>query len=119
MNLHPSCNRSFHFPPFPPCDRSNFSLRPVWYRGHRQDLGQRNDFEPWQHTPRAPPAPLPPAVSPMSEFHASDHTSDTEMEADRQSLCEVPRGLVIGEVNEMFVCGICDGLLREPRQAEF
>ena len=79
----------------------------------------RNDSEPWQHTPRAPPAPLPPAAQPLNELRASDHTSDTEMEADRQSLCEVPRGLVIGEVNEMFVCGICDGLLREPRHAEF
>ncbi|KAJ1492882.1 hypothetical protein T484DRAFT_1770129 [Baffinella frigidus] len=39
------------------------------------------------------------------------------MEAERQSLCEIPRGLVVGEVNEMFLCGICDGLMREPRQA--
>ncbi|KAJ1476942.1 hypothetical protein T484DRAFT_1823155 [Baffinella frigidus] len=39
------------------------------------------------------------------------------MEAERESLCVVPRGLVVGEVNETFVCGICDGLLREPRYA--
>ena len=37
------------------------------------------------------------------------------MEAGRESLCVVPRGLVVGEVDELFVCGICDGLLREPR----
>ena len=30
-------------------------------------------------------------------------------------MCEIPRWLVVGEVNETFVCGICDGLLREPR----
>ena len=46
-----------------------------------------------------------------------DHSSDTEMEADRQSLCKVPRGLVVGGANELFMCGICDGLLREPRHA--
>ena len=39
------------------------------------------------------------------------------MEADRQSLCKVPRGLVVGGANELFVCGICDGLLRDPRHS--
>jgi len=92
--------------------------RPEWYRGHSQDgLTEKNDSEPWQHTPRAPSAPTPPVAPPLRELRARDHSFDTEMEADRQSLCKVPRGLVVGGVNEEFVCGICDGLLREPRHA--
>ena len=54
---------------------------------------------------------------PQNAPRARDHSSETEMQNERLSLCEVPRFLVVGEVNEMFVCGICDGLLQEPRHA--
>jgi len=37
--------------------------------------------------------------------------------ADLQSLCKVPRGLVVGELDENLLCGICDGLLRKPRHS--
>ncbi|KAJ1485508.1 hypothetical protein T484DRAFT_1746066 [Baffinella frigidus] len=37
--------------------------------------------------------------------------------ADIPSLFTAPRGLAIGEVDDSFVCGICDGLLREPRHS--
>jgi len=50
------------------------------------------------------PCPPPTPATPM-------------IEEDRQSLCEIPRGLVVGGVNETFVCGICKGFLREPRRA--
>ena len=39
------------------------------------------------------------------------------MEAGHESLRVIPRRLVVGEVDELFVCGMCDGLLREPRHA--
>ncbi|KAJ1472329.1 hypothetical protein T484DRAFT_1840761 [Baffinella frigidus] len=39
------------------------------------------------------------------------------MEADLPRLGILPRGLVVGHVNENLVCGICDGLLREPRHS--
>ncbi|KAJ1468145.1 hypothetical protein T484DRAFT_1856303 [Baffinella frigidus] len=39
------------------------------------------------------------------------------MEEDLPSLSVVPRGLVVGELNSNLVCGICDGLLREPRHS--
>ncbi|KAJ1476356.1 hypothetical protein T484DRAFT_1908082 [Baffinella frigidus] len=39
------------------------------------------------------------------------------MEAERQSVCTVPRGLVNWDVTETFVCGICDASFREPRHA--
>ena len=56
-------------------------------------------------------------LPPLIKRCASDHCVDTKMEKERHSLCEIPRGLVVGEVNELFVCGICDGLLWEPRRA--
>jgi len=70
---------------------------------------QGNDYQAWQRTPFAPPLGFPPAAPPLNELGARDHSSDTKM---------VPRGLVVGEVNEMFVCGICDGLLHDPRHAD-
>ncbi|KAJ1473893.1 hypothetical protein T484DRAFT_1834436 [Baffinella frigidus] len=37
--------------------------------------------------------------------------------ADPQSLCKVPRWLVVGDLNESLLCGLCDCFLREPRKA--
>jgi len=61
------------------------------------------------------PLPYRYCLQRLSAPRTRDRSPETEMENERQSLCEVPRFLVVGEVNEMFVCGICDGLLREPR----
>ena len=54
----------------------------------------------------------------------SNHSLHVKMAASAQSLRnmetalgKVSRGLVVGEANEMFMCGICDGLLREPRRS--
>ena len=58
-----------------------------------------------RNTHRALPATAP-APPPLIEPRPSGHNLDTKMEAEHESSFVIPRGLVVCEVNELFVCGI-------------